>query len=184
MAGSIVDQILNTVSERLSVGLTAPGVPSQELASVVRPGLAQQDPVADRISVFLHHGDPDDVSIDPKWSDKTVQEYGKSDDGFAAFMLGGSTRWWRCFVIEIKCYFVKTKETREEARRIAQTVFGRAHRLLTANPGLAITDDFGETAILLIPDRITSAESGGPPSSFNWRGKIYFRVLTETAPML
>lgn len=153
------------------------------MASVVRPGLAQQNPVTDRISVFIHHGDPDDVADAPKWSDRTVQEFGSPDDGFAGYMIGGQVRWWRCFVAEVKCYFVRTQEDRETARQEALSIGARAYNILRKTPGMGMTDSYGETAVILLAERVNDYESGGPPRSFNWRTKIFFRVLTETSPL-
>lgn len=183
MAESIVNLVLSTVSERLLTGLQDAGVPSSQLATVVREGLAQQNPVTDRISVFVHHGDPDDTSTEPKWLDKTVADYGEGNNDFAGYMIGGAVKWWRAFVVEIKCYFIRTQEDRDAARGEALAVGARAYNILRSNPGMGMTDSFGETAIILMAEKITDYESGGPPRSFNWRTKIYFRVLTETAPV-
>lgn len=157
-----------------------PGAPPSEAVTVVRPGLAQQNPVKDRIAVFLHHGDPDDLGTLPTWSDKPVQEFGAAPSDFAGYTIGGGVRYWRRFVIEIKSYLARTQEDRDTAREIFQDVQQRCIRTLRSSQALPLTDDFGESAILLVTDRIVDAESGGPPRSFNWRGKIYFQVLTES----
>lgn len=155
-----------------------------EVAVEIRPGLAQQNPVSDRISVFLHHGDPDDLDTDPKWSDYPVGSVNEGNIGqVAGFMIGGARRYWRAFTVEIKCYFIRTQEDRETARAIALNVFSRAQQTLMQAQALPLTDDFGETSIMLTVDKFTDSESGGPPKSFIWRGKIYFRVLTETSPL-
>ena len=181
---SIIDMILLEMASRLRESLQDAGLSSHELAVEIRPGLAQQNPVTDRISVFLHHGYPDDLGTDPTWVDRAVGDANEGNTGqLSGFFIGGARRYWRAFVIEIKCYFIKTQETRDAARAIAENVFSRAQRVLMQSQLLPLTDDFGETSIMLTMDKFNDAESGGPPKSFIWRGKIYFRVLTEIIPL-
>lgn len=181
---SIIDLVLTEIASRLQASLQDAGLPSQELAIEIRPGLAQQNPVTDRISVFLHHGDPDDLSSDPTWVDRPVGDINEGNNGqVSGFMIGGARRYWRAFVVEIKCYFIKTQETRDNSRAIAANIFSRAQKVLMQAQALPLTDDFGETSIMLTVDKFSDAESGGPPKSFIWRGKIFFRVLTETSPL-
>ncbi len=181
MNDSIVNLILNTLADKLRVNLQDAGVTNAEVATVVRPGLAQQNPVTDRISVFLHHGDPDDVSINPEWKDKVVAPYGggSTDGGFAAYTIGGGVRYWRAFTIEVKAYFVRTQEVRDDARQTALNVFSRIVNVCVANQAFPLQDNFGEYSIVLVVEDISDSESGGPPAAFNWRGKVRFRVLTE-----
>jgi hypothetical protein len=113
--------------------------------------------------------------------DRVVAPYGggASDGGFAGYTIGGGVRYWRSFVIEVKAYYVRTQETRDEARQTSQNVFSRVINTCIANQALQLADSFGEYSIVLVVEDISDSESGGPPQSFNWRGKIKFKVLTE-----
>jgi hypothetical protein len=174
IGAAIVDALTNYCSLS-ALAATA----SAYAAILIRQGKLQQDPVKERIALLVHPGDPSDTSETPEWRDKMAGEEGDKDWIPESHEIGGGEFWWRKFTVEMDVYLVKTREERAEAREISEWVFGRAHKALTDLSGINLTDDFGEEAFYLTVDSVTFRESGGPPSTFIWKGKIRFRVLTE-----
>ena len=150
-------------------------VASAYAAVLIRQGTLQQDPVKERISILVNPNDPDDISNKPEWADSIVGR----DDGWAAYEIGGGERWWRKFTIDINVYLVRTREERGLAREIGMFAFSAVHGTLQDHKAIDVTDFFGESAFLMLVDSSMPYESGGPPNTFIWRGKIRLKVLTE-----
>jgi hypothetical protein len=155
------------------------GLPAAQdfLPTEVRQGTLQDDPEQKRIYILVSPGDPADTSESPAWKDTIARE----EDGWVttSYEIGGGERWWRRFTITIGLFFTQTRESRDEARRIATWVMGRVQKAVQDHQAVDLTDDFGEHAYLLLADMALSQERGGPPDEFIWKERIHVRFLAE-----
>lgn len=160
------------------------GVPDEETAGVIRGGKLQANPVKARISVLVHIGDPEkpDAWIDTLASMTQSNSPGRISLDIPAYEVGGGSMWRRRFTVEFGVYLTKSKEDRDEARALANLTRGRIERAVSRSTRVPrLTDDFGETAMLVAVTASKITEGGGPPTSFIWRGVVYVEVATARA---
>jgi hypothetical protein len=176
------EHISDMLAERAVQALTTAftGLTGFEAVTTIKAGKLQDSPVDEKHYLCVHIGDPED----PNFADSF---YGARDPGIdrgfvtaAASQIGGGDTWWRRFTVECGLFGQKTKLTREEARRIANLTRGRIERAIAGAAGLrGVTDSLGEVSLLQKVVSSRATEGGGPPSSFIWRIKVQFQVLTE-----
>jgi len=151
----------------------------EEKPGIIRAGRLQDDPEDARITVLVHVGDPDDdnwLSASTATRDKDLD---RNSFKVAAFEVGGGQTWWRRGTVEMQFFGTQSKESRDDARRIAAITLGRIKTALESTkrvPGS--TDEFSEAALILLVVKTTLSEGGGPPDAFIWRGKVWWQVLT------
>lgn len=180
------NSITNIVGARIVDLLTAynkTSIENQPLASAfvatdVRQGLFQDNPVKRRIALMVNPNDPDDTQAEPKRGDSLEGGYPFKIDPFE---VGGGGFYWIVFTIDVIVYLASTQEHRDEARQIGMWVMGRARQAIKENQALGLTDDFGDTALFMFVDKTNKWEGGGPPKSFNWNAKIFISVLVESS---
>lgn len=170
---------INLVTD-LEAEFIKPDVTPEELVGVVRGGNLQENPVKARIYILVHVNDPDD----PGWQDMTTahRDTNLQEKFFytPAFEVGGGSLWWRRGSIEFGIFATKSKEDRDEVRRIANITKGRIEKVIALHTAtLGTTDTLGEVAIKVLPITSRLEEGGGPPRSFIWRGVVRFQLLTE-----
>jgi len=114
-------------------------------AQVVKAGYLQQDPAS--VNIMLYENDPDD----PKQHMHRPVRYPATG---SRALVGGGSMYSRAFLMEVLVQggAMPITITREQSRRIASIVVGRATRaLLHAGPSMGqetrITDSFGETFV-------------------------------------
>lgn len=147
-------------------------------ATEVRQGLMQQDPVAPRIMLLVNGNNPDDLKENAVWGDDN-----EKDEHFriAYYEIGGGSRWWAKYTVDVNCYLVRSQEDRNAAREIARTVFARAEQAIRRNQNtMYMKDDFGNTSIFMLWRSTEPVEQGGPPRTFIHEGKIFVKVLVES----
>ena len=174
LVGSKITDLITAYNITSLIGVSA-AVPY--MATAVRQGSFQDNPVQKRISILIYPQDPDDMREEPKQSDSKH----KMDEIFEIIPaeLGGGGMEWIRFTIDIKCYFSLSSESRDTARRIALWVFGRAKQAIRENRGLNLVDDFGERAIYMEVTKVNHIEGGGP-GAFNWNGQIWVSAAIES----
>lgn len=179
---SVINQIIDQVVLNLTKTMIT-DEPDEDLRpGLIRGGLLQQNPLPYRIVVLVHHNDPDDSGNNPFWGDITASEDDESGWNMPAGEVGGGEFYSRRFVLDIKIYFVRTKENRQAARETATAVIENAERgvrLLNSTIHLIQPAVSGEIPLQVKVYRTTSAEGGGPPNSHIWSAKVMFTVLTE-----
>lgn len=183
--GSIIDILGGRIVEILHQACVVDVENPDYAATEVRQGSLQEDPVTRRIGLLVNPANPESREDHPVWSDKPTSHVYSGYD-IAPYEIGGGERWWRRFKITVDIYLVSTQENRQDARSIGSWVFGktqqalRTHKTIRDAAGLMITDEFGESAILMQVEGLNMWESGGPPSTFIWKGHLFVQVLTES----
>lgn len=177
----ISDLIVDGLVTDLTAGLVdAIDLESDEIVGVVRGGQLQENPVKARLYVLVHVNDPDD----PTWEDQTVASRQQNLDrefiDIPAFEVGGGGMWWRKGIVEFGLFATKSKETRDQARQVANMVKGRIEKIIQlSTSAVGITDSLGEFAVKIMAVASRLEEGGGPPRSFIWRGRVRYQVLTN-----
>lgn len=179
---SIIGSIIEKVVDNLKITMIDDEQDEDLRPGLIRAGLLQENPVPYRIVVLVHHNDPDDSGNNPFWGDITAHEDDESGWKMPPAEVGGGGFYSRRFILDIKIYFVRSKENRAAAREAAAAVIENAElgiRKFGQNIGSVLSSKGGETALQAKIYRTTSAEGGGPPSSHIWSAKVMFSVLTE-----
>jgi len=149
-----------------------------EDVGIIKAGRLQDDPTKKRIAILVHIGDPEDTIGWPD-SSEAYSVHPLRAMETPPFEVGGGSIWWRRGTVELEYFGLKTKEDRDEARRIGNLTRGRIEKtisLSTRVPGL--TDALGETVMLILPVSSRIIEGGGPPASFIHRGIVRWQAQT------
>lgn len=94
--------------------------------------------------------------------------------------VGGGHLWWRRGQVKVGVYFINEKYEEDETADYAHTVLGRAMHWIERTSVNGLIDDYGEQAHGYPMVYASSFfEGGGPPTSYLWRGNIYWQVLTQ-----
>lgn len=176
----IVNMILDRLVEQLTyVCQTNVGPEELTYADTVKKGLLQESKTTKNVSLGVTGGDHDD----PMYSDGivTLEKLPNIAMNVSAREIGGGQMWWRRGVVRVECFFVKEKLTEIEAHEAAYDVLGLVSSAIETVDLSGLTDDFGETATNMFCFGNTYFESGGPPKSFIFRGKVLWQCLTERA---
>ena len=171
----IVPMLLDRINDHLTTTLQTL-VPEDDpiRANEVKIGRFQDSPTDYTVWVAIINGDPDD----PEKKDGITSLGGNDDIAFNPYAreIGGGESWYRHGVAQFGCYFIGKSEI--EARELSFEVAGRICKYLATVPVTDLTDNFGEQAIKLFAYGQTIFEGGGP-GSYIWRGKVWWRCLTE-----
>lgn len=172
----IIDAILEHLYSQFQQDLVdefATGDPEQ--VGVVTIGPLQGDPVDPdeaRISVEIHHNDPE--NINGPWRDEIVLTE-----------IGGSATWARRLTVNIRCLFVDSGESKDEARAIASAIKDRAENIILKElyTGVAAGDGSPGNEYVSRGSMARSMQSkmlqgGGPPDAYDFHIKIWFEVWT------
>lgn len=178
---SIIDLIIGKVVDDLKTSMIDNEEDEDIHPGLIRGGLLQENPLQYRIVVLVHHNDPDDAGTNPYWSDIPAHKDEVSGWQMPAAEIGGGQYLSRRFSVDIKIYFVRSRENRDLARNYATRVIENAEMGI-ANASCSswgIVSKSGEIPLQTRIYKTISAEGGGPPSSHIWSAKILFTVLTE-----
>ena len=159
MTEGIVNEILEFTQAQLEAALiTNIATTDPARAGVVKIGALQGDPDPDvaRISVVIHHNDPE--NIDGPWR-----------DFIEIVEIGGVVTWARRFTVTIRCLLETTKETLDEARPIAAIVRDRTELALLKElfTGIQTDDEYvsrGPMASSLKSDMLQGVANAGRAS--------------------
>ena len=170
----IVDRIIATIVKVCRTDID----PTDATYAEVKAGRFQDDRIAKGVTIAVMPGTIDD----PNYMDGNVdlkREMFSMGFNVPAREIGGTEMWWRRGGIQVSCSFVAKKLTEDESRKAAGQVMGRIERAIPKIYVADLRDDFGEHAIKAFLYANTYYQSGGPPDSYTWRGKVLWQVLTE-----
>jgi hypothetical protein len=173
----LVENIATILDTALKAGL---GTDDAMYPNVVRPGLLQENPVANMVSITVHLGDPDESSL--PWVDETADRNDPYIPFTPMFEIGGDTAgmyWWRRGVVKGDLYWLKNKLDRDVAREYSNVIRGKIEKTLMTRSSslLGLTDEQNERVIAFVPAKSSARESGGP-SQHIWRVKVWWQALT------
>ena len=180
----MTDQIVYLFLERLQSHLTEKMITSVDpddptVARVVKIGLFQDDPTNRNVYLTIQGGNHED----PKEMDGIITGYRMQTDVGIDFPyareIGGGQIWRRKVTIAIGCYFIRQKFSEQEATRQAYIALGRLLASIESVNITGLLDVFGERVIEVFCHGNTFFESGGPPTSYIFRGAVNVSVLTE-----
>ncbi len=193
------DQISDVLVDAIVVALTEElqtNVDKADPAYIahIQGGKLQADPIRAGAgwgnSIEVHIGDPD--TLEDTW----VDELAGPDDQYIKYAPAGGLPiseiggggfsglfWWRRGVIDINSFFIGRDYDRDKARQIHNLLRRRVEQVLGDGSGggfLGLTDSSGkEQVIFFMPVKSRVTESGGPPSQFIWRGKVWWQALVS-----
>ncbi len=178
----ISDLLVEQVVLKLETALQSVDTDDPTYCEVVREGLLQENPLANRTSITAYPGDPDEIDQDA-WIDQ-VAESGDPNVPFTPMFEVGrpeiaGIHMWRRGTIKGDVFLIKTQENRDESRRIANVIRGRIEQALRDQTGFTgLTDSFGEQVITFIPFKSYAREGGGPNQHI-WRIYVWWQALTS-----
>lgn len=174
----ILPLILHAMKDHLVRRLQTDQLPEDPIYfDVVKIGRWQDDPRSKNVHLAISGGDADDF----KYMDGIVTLDDLDDLGFylPAREFGGGQSWWRRGTIQIGCYFIRERYEEEKAVEYAYGALGRLMAEIEQVNVSNLADDFGEKAVRMFLYGNSFFQSGGPPKSYIFRGKLLWACLTE-----
>lgn len=173
----IVDLILDRMVAELTTTMITDVSEAKQKASLVKKGLLQVNKVEKRIEIGITGGDHED----PEYKDAIISMQRLPDiaQEFAAREVGGGQLWWRRGVARIECYLLTDGLKEDAAFTRAYDILGRLMSAIETINIADIVDDYEERGVKLYCYGNTFFESGGPPTQYIFRGKVFWQALTE-----
>jgi hypothetical protein len=171
----IVDRI---VSELTRTCITEIPHKDPTRLTIVKSGRFQVDPGITELRVSVQGGDLEN----PDLMDTIVDiNNNPSRVGFHvdAREIGGTAMWYRRGTARIELFFITDQLEEMVSRDRAYTILGRVQDTIPATYVADLYDGYGEHAVKLFHTQNSLVQSGGPPSSYLWRGKVVWECLTE-----
>lgn len=176
----IVNMLLDLIVEKLTANCRI-GVNPTELSYVdeIKKGLLQSSKTSKNVQLGVTGGDHEDPNyLDTIITARGMQEAMGVDFNYAR-EVGGGQLWFRRGIVRIEAFFIRERLTEDEAHEAAYEILGRVSNVISGIDVSGMTDDFGETALQMFCYNNTFFETGGPPKSFIFRGKVAWSCLTE-----
>ncbi len=180
MPNHIVPMIVSRIaSEVTRVCITDVPFKDPTRLSEVKIGRFQEDPAQSVLRASVQPGDLED----PNLMDGivTLKENQNTRVGFtvAPREIGGTQLWYRRGVVRLELYFIMENVLESIAMDRAYIILGRIQSNIEGFQISDLTDDYGEHAIKLFHTQNSMYQSGGPETSYLWRGKLIWECLTE-----
>lgn len=178
MDSHIVPMILTRIKDKLTTTfITTMDEDYPIYADTVKVGRFQENPNRKNVYIAIQSGDPDDlnfvdgiVSLDD-FKDIAIEVPPRE--------IGGGQLWWRRGIVQYGLFFNKSNYAEEIAMEYAYELLGYMQRAMETIQVADLVDPYGEQAYYLFVFANTFTESGGPPKSYIWRGRMYWQCLTE-----
>ncbi len=174
----IVNLILDgMVTHATTQMITNVDIENPSRATIVKKGLLQTQKTQQHVQIGFTGGDHED----PNYKDGILTLGDMPSIGFEMDPreIGGGQMWMRRFVARLECYYIVQRFSEDVAHEIAYNTLGMLMSNIENAPVTGLQDTFGERAIKVFCFANSFFESGGPPASYIFRGKILFQVLTE-----
>lgn len=147
----------------------------------IKAGRFQEDPNTKSFRASVQGGDLEDPSLMD--GIVTLKEGQASRTGFFVepreFGGRNTQMWYRRGVVRLELFFIVEQKVENISREIAYSMLGRIQNNIERISVADLYDDFGEHAIKLFSTQNSFFQSGGPPTSYLWRGKVVWECLTE-----
>lgn len=145
----------------------------------VKVGRYQQPPNAAYKRLSVVHGDTED----PRYQDLIISRLASgnlhNNWQMEAQEIGGGSFWYRRGTVDIELFLISKGYTEEDARDIAYRILGRIQQKIGGIYVADLVDAYGEQASQVFSTASQMLQSGGPPASWIFRGKVFWDVLTE-----
>lgn len=180
MSEHIIPMIVKRISDGLkTVCITNIPFSDPTRLSEIKIGRFQEDPSVAALRASIQGGDLEK----PEMMDGIVTDPTNQDTKLGFHIdpreIGGSQMWYRHGVIRLELFFIVEGLLEEVAQERAYTILGRIQSNIEKISVSDLHDNFGEHAIKLFSTQNSMYQSGGPPTSYIWRGKVLWECLTE-----
>jgi len=145
----------------------------------IKFGRYQEDPNQKMYRASVMGGDLDDPALMD--GIVTLKEGQNSRVGFTIDPreIGGTQMWYRRGTVRLELFAIVEGLEEDDARSQAYIILGRIQSNIEKIKVSDLRDSYGEHAIKLFHTQQSMYPSGGPPSSYLWRGKLVWECLTE-----
>lgn len=173
----IIDMILDRIVTQVTTTMITNVSDITQKASLVKKGLLQVNKVEKRIEIGVTGGDHED----PDYQDSitSLQRLPDIAQMFAAREVGGGQMWWRRGVCRLECFLLTDGLQESLAFARAYDILGRLESTIENVYIADLVDDYGERGVKIYCYGNTFFESGGPPTQYIFRGKVFWQALTE-----
>lgn len=178
-ANHVVVMLLNKMKDHLTTRMQSE-IPDDDVtqADIVKIGLLTDSKTRKNIQIGIQAGDhelPDELD-----GIVTLDKLPDIGMTYPAREIGGGQIWMRRGVARIECFFIVERLSEEVAFQKAYEVMGRLTQAIEETPLTEIPkDSFGERAISIHCYASSFFQTGGPPSSYIFRGKALWAAFTE-----
>jgi hypothetical protein len=176
----IVNLILDRMVQQLSPVMIDNVLDVNQKVSLLKKGLLQVNKVEEHIEVGLVGGDHED----PNYKDGIISQSEMPDisQEFAVREVGGGQLWWRRGIAKLECFLLTDALEETLAFERAYEILGRLEAAIEPIYIADLEDSYHEHAIKLYCYGNTYFQSGGPATSWIFRGKVFWQALTEREP--
>lgn len=186
-ADEIASNIHYAVMEHVKTTLEEVLYAAYPAGDPLRPGVIKlgplmgepMDPEEARIVICIYENDRDEKDTF-QWCDEPAS------DEYGGIEIGGGITWLRRFTLEGDCYFERTREDIDAARKIAGLLKAKLEDILLGMSfsGIAVDNEYVSRGPVGFGLYSTTRQSGGPPDAYQFHIKIRFEVLTTRTGVL
>jgi hypothetical protein len=172
----VLDRLVQQLTLKCKTEITTPGDPTY--ADIIKKGLLQENKLQKNVQIGVQGGDHED----PNYRDgiTSLSEHPNIGWKVPVREVGGTEMWWRRGVVRIEAFFVGANSNYEDQAHVyAYELLGRVEETIAATYVADLVDSYGEHAELMFCFGNTFFQTGGPPKSFIFRGKVFWTCLTE-----
>ena len=172
----VIDALVTHLTETL---ITNVATDDPVRASLVKMGLLVENKTRQNIQIGVQGGDHE--LPDQQDGIVTLEKLPNLSMVFPAREIGGGQMWMRRGVVKVDAFFLHKQINEVTAHQYGYDLLGRVMSNIESTPLENMgSDDYGELAVGN-PHCYANTyfETGGPPNSYIFRGKVFWVVFTE-----